>query len=449
MNLALLYGSVAASLLAQNSLPGHWEGTMIRDGAQLTVSFDFANEASAIRASFDSPTQRAVGIPLRNVSYTAPNVHFELVGDVTTTIFDGEVVAQTIKGAFREGSARTGQFREGDARSGQFREGNAKGVFSVERAEAKPRPFQEEAVSFRNADVTLSGTLLIPLSKGPHAAVVFLHGSGAEGRYASRFLAEQLANAGIAALIYDKRGVGKSTGDWQRSDFADLAEDALAGIRSLQQRQEIDPKKIGVYGHSQGGMIAPLVASRSRDVAFVISTAGDGVPVYEAEVYSITNQVRSRGIFSGNDLSDATEFIKLRVNVARTGEGWDQLDTAVEKSRSAGWFRMVGVPPRDDWTWAFYRRIYDYNPIDYWTKVSVPVLVIYGEKDVISPVSQSISNIDRALSRAGNHDYTILILPRASHAFFVEPEDQQPFEWSRLAPGFPELLTAWVTQRTR
>jgi dipeptidyl aminopeptidase/acylaminoacyl peptidase len=141
---------------------------------------------------------------------------------------------------------------------------------------------------------TLSGTLLLPLTKGPHPAIVFLHGAGAEGRYASRFLAEHFARYGIAALVYDKRGVGKSTGDWKRSDFGDLAEDAIAGISFLQQRKEINPRQIGIYGHSQGGMIAPLIASRAKEVAFVISGAGSAVPLYEAEVNSITKYIEHR-----------------------------------------------------------------------------------------------------------------------------------------------------------
>jgi pimeloyl-ACP methyl ester carboxylesterase len=230
--------------------------------------------------------------------------------------------------------------------------------------------------------------------------------------------------------------------------FPIVADDAIAAVHFLQQRPEIQPKNVGIQGHSQGGMIAPLVASRSKDVAFLISMAGDGVPVHEAEVYSMTNQIQSRGV-SGTDLAEAIEFIKLRINVARNGEGWDQLDAAIEKSRGATWYRMVGAPPKDDWTWAFYRRVYNYNPIDYWGHVSVPALVIYGEKDVISPAAQSIANIDRALKRAGNHDCTIIILPRASHGFFVEPDPTQSFEWSRLAPGFPELLRAWISQRTQ
>ncbi len=446
--LATMLTFVSSSTAAQSLIDGHWEGVMVREGSELTVSFDFSAEASGIRGSFNSPALHALRIPLRNVTYNAPNVHFLLVGDFTTIIFDGQLSATTITGQFREGVNRDGQFREGDARGGVFHEGDAKGSFSLKRVEAKKPIFTEEEVSFRNGDLTLSGTLLLPLTKGPHPAIVFLHGSGAEGREASRFLAEYFTSRGFATLISDKRGVGKSTGDWHRSDFGDLAEDAIAGIRFMQQRKEIDATRIGIYGHSQGGMIAPLVASRTNDVAFLISGAGHAVPLYQGEINSIRNQVRARGI-SGNDLAEATDFIKMWVNVARTGQGWEQFDAAMEKAREKNWFRAIRVPPKDDWSWAFFKSIFDYNAADYWAKVTVPVLVMYGELDLYTPVSQSIANIDGALKKAGNKDDTIIVFPRASHAFDIESEAGQPFEWSRMAPGFPDLVIAWLHERMR
>lgn len=425
---AVLLSFVASSSAAQNSIGGHWEGVMVRESAELAVSFDFTNGSTGVNARFNSPAQRAIGIPLQNFRYAAPNVRFELVGDATTIIFDGELKNEAI--------------------TGQFKEGDAKGTFSLRRVAARPLAFRQEEVTFRNGDVILSGTLLLPLTKKAHPAVVFIHGAGNEGRYASRFLAEYFTQQGIAALIYDKRGVDRSTGDWKRSDFNDLARDAVAGIHFLKRRKEIDPKQIGVYGHSQGGMIAPLVASLSSDVAFLISGAGSAVPVYESEINSIVNQVRAQG-FSGTELTDATEFIKMWVGVMRTGQGWEEFDRAVEKVRNAKWFPMLHMPPKDNWIWAFHRRIYDYNAADFWTKVRVPVLAVYGERDLYVPVAQSIRNVDRALSEARNRDYTILVLPRASHSFDIEPVAGQPFEWRHMAPGFPALLTAWINQRMR
>ena len=140
--LALLLGLASSSSAAQRSIEGHWEGVMVREGAELPVSFDFTNEAAGLTASFNSLTQRAIGIPLSKVSYTTPKVHFELVGDATTIIFDGELVMDTI--------------------AGQFREGESQGTFSIKRVKVKPPAFKQEEVKFRNGDVSLSGTLLLP-----------------------------------------------------------------------------------------------------------------------------------------------------------------------------------------------------------------------------------------------------------------------------------------------
>ena len=426
----LLVFLLAASVFSagQQSIEGHWEGALIREEARLPVSFDFTTGDTGPQVRFNSPTQRAIGIPIQKVRFSPPKIHMELVGDATTIVFDGELAGETI--------------------AGQFRENDAQGTFSLRRVAAKPPSFKQEDVSFRSGDVILSGTLLLPLTGGPHPAVVFLHGAGSEGRYASRFLAEYLTSRGVAALIYDKRGVGSSTGDWKASNFNDLAADAIAGIGLLKNHNGINPKKIGVYGHSQGGMLGPLVASLSTDVSFLISAAGSAVPVYESEINSVTNQVRAKGI-SGKELDQATEFIKMWINVMRTGQGHEELDRAVEKVRHTKWFPILQMPPKDHWMWAFHKRIYDYNAADYWARVGIPVLVIYGERDLYVPVAQSISNIDRALNRAGNKDYTILVLPRASHAFIVEQEAGQPFEWPHLSSGFPDLLTAWINQRVK
>src|SRR5207247_10196387 len=186
---------------AQRVIDGHSEGVLVRGGSELTVSFDFSAEASGIRGSFNSPALHALRIPWSNGVYNATNVHFVLVGDFTTISFDGQLSATTITGQFREGVNRDGQFREGDARGGVFHEGDAKGSFSLKRVEAKKPIFTEEEVSFRNGDLTLSGTLLLPLTKVPHPAIVFLHGSAAEGREASRFLADYFTSRRFATLI--------------------------------------------------------------------------------------------------------------------------------------------------------------------------------------------------------------------------------------------------------
>jgi pimeloyl-ACP methyl ester carboxylesterase len=407
---------------------GHWEGAMVREGASLPVSFDIERTTAGLVARFNSPTQRALGIPLRNIREEGDSLHLDLVGDTTTISFDGQI--------------------RNDRFTGGFSEGQARGTFAFQRAVRAPMPYREEAVTFRNGDVTLAGTLLIPRSARRVPAVLFLHGAGPEGRVGARFLADHLARNGIAALIYDKRGVGESTGDWRTSDFQALAGDGAAGLELLASRAEIDSSHIGIYGHSQGGMIGPLLATRSRRVSFVISGAGSAVPLYQAEVNSITNQLRAQGI-EGTEMEAAQRFLPLWIAMLRSEGDWTRFEAEIARVRTERWYPMLHIPARDNWFWAFYRRIADYDASVYWQRVTVPVLLIYGERDIFVPLGPTLANVDRALNRAGNTDYTILMLPRADHAFNIRPQPGQPFEWFRLAPGVPDLLVAWIQARTR
>lgn len=138
-----------------------------------------------------------------------------------------------------------------------------------------------------------------------------MHGSGAEGRYASRFLADLFARKGIAALIFDKRGVGKSTGNWRQSTFNDLARDAIAGIEFLKGRRDIDAGRIGIFGHSQGAAIAPLVASLSSAVSFVIASAASGISMSEGERYSLQNSLGATDL-SPDEAREAQRYVDVR-----------------------------------------------------------------------------------------------------------------------------------------
>jgi len=155
------------------------------------------------------------------------------------------------------------------------------------------RRVRELEVAFRSGNVTLAGTLFVPKVDGPHPGVVLFHGSGPQSRdsFTGRWFAEQ----GVAALAYDKRGVGKSSGDFRTVPFTDLVDDGLAGLAFLKARSDIDPKHIGVWGLSQGGWLGPLAASRSKDVAFVIAFSGPGVSPGEQMIFYDGNLLRDGG----------------------------------------------------------------------------------------------------------------------------------------------------------
>src|SRR5262249_50859485 len=207
----------------------------------------------------------------RQIRYEEPRLSWQLVGDRTTTVFDGTL--------------------EGDTLSGRFRDGDAPGTFRLTRSTFGTSHPEEKEVTFSNGTVALGGTVILPAGPGPFPGVVFLHGSGAEGRWASRYLAYAFARHGIAALIYDKRGVGTSTGDWRQAGFEDLVGDASAAVETLRAQPHIAPDRVGIHGHSQGGTIAPWVADADPHVAFVVASAAAGASMAETETYSLSNSV--------------------------------------------------------------------------------------------------------------------------------------------------------------
>jgi dipeptidyl aminopeptidase/acylaminoacyl peptidase len=272
-----------------------------------------------------------------------------------------------------------------------------------------------------------------------------MHGSGAEGRYASRFLADFFARQGIAALIYDKRGVGSSSGNWRSSTFRYLAQDAIAGIDLLKYRPDIDAKRIGIYGHSQGATIAPLVASLSPEVSFVIASAASGLPATEVERYSLHNSLGGENL-TADETREAQRYVDLIVESGRAGYRMLALDSAVARDSIARWF--FDAPAKDSYYWTFSKEIAGYNAATHWRNVHVPVLLLYGERDQRVPVNESLRRIKTALQAAHNRHYTVRIFPNANHTLRVIPASSGGFAWPRNPPGYLETLARWTLDVT-
>ena len=406
-------------------IAGHWEGVLVRESALLPVSFDFVVQEQRVTGTFTSLTQRTMEYPLDTVAADGMRVHFTLGGG--SLVFDGRI--------------------RGDSMTGELLDEGAAATFAFRRAQPAPLPYERHDVEFRNGGATLSGSILVPRTPGRHAAVVFLHGSGPETRWGtSRFFADRLARSGVAALVYDKRGAGASTGDWRQATFEDLADDAIAAIRLLERRRDIDAGRIGLFGHSQGGLIAPLAAARAPGaVAFLVVAATYPDSVWQQDVYRVDRSIR-RQQFSDAEIDRAMALYRTFLDVARGARPWAELEDASAPVREERWYRFLGIPPREHWLWEYYRGTGNFVALDSWQAVRVPVLLIYGERDQLVPVGESIRRIEGALAKAGNNGYTAVILPRAAHNLTVSPEPGEPFGWWRVAPGFPELLTAWVLQ---
>ncbi len=416
--------SITSAARAQGVLEGRWEGEWTRSGSALAVSFDFQRSDSGYTGQFGSTQLRASGIPLSKVSRSDGQVHFELVGDRTTTIFDGT--------------------QRDDVLSGAFRDGESEGTFKLRKTTASTAPaYREEQVTFANGETILAGSLLLPNDgKERYPAVVFLHGSGPEGRNGSRFLADLFSRRGIATLIYDKRGVGSSKGDWRTADYETLAQDAIAAVAMLRARDDIDSARVGIYGHSQGASIVPLVAPRAR-AAFVVASAASGIRADEGERYSLRNSLRG-GRLTPAESADAGRFVDLIIRSGRAGARSSELDAVVARDSAAKWF--FPLPPNGNYYWAFSRAIASYDPSQHWKNVHVPVLFLYGELDQRVSVTESIAHIRAALGEAGNDRYTIKVFPQADHTLRLTAAPASTFQWPRNPPGFLETLVDWVVR---
>ena len=323
----------------------------------------------------------------------------------------------------------------------------------------KARVYREEKVTFRNGDVLLAGTLLVPSLAGPHPAVVFLHGSGPQDRngYASliRLTADHFARNGIAALTYDKRGVGGSSGNWAEAGFDDLAGDALAGLRFLQSRGDIRPRQIGLWGSSQAGWVMAKATSLSKEIAFIISVsaAGSGYTVAQQELYNVETEMRAGG-FSQADIDEVLATRRLLFDFVRTGKA-DEYGAAIRRARQNSKIRDWLTPAaeeidrqkKDQW---FLALDIDFDPVPLWARYEGPVLQIFGELDASTPVRQVVPIIAKALAGRRNTDFAIKVFPKAHH-LILEAETGSDSELDRVeryVPGYFDLMTGWLLART-
>src|SRR5262249_49603649 len=258
---------------------------------------------------------------------------------------------------------------------------------------------REVEVKYANGGITLAATLTLPLTRGPHPAVVLI--SGSDGYTRMRGLPQFFAQHGIAALSYDKRGKGESTGDFESATLDDFVGDVSAGVRFLQSRPEIRSKQVGVWGISNGGWIAPCVASRTPGVAFLILHAGPAVSPRAQGRMELVNTMPPRG-FTPEEIKQASSYQDLYHEAMRSGAAYEKLRAAYDKVRAGGARWAWDPGPREALRRQWARNFVDFDPVPVLEKVRCPVLAFFGEKDVLVPPEGNVGPMEAALKKAGN-----------------------------------------------
>lgn len=339
---------------------------------------------------------------------------------------------------------------QGDRLVGRWAQGPMKGDVAFDRCHhPSPPRSKRDDVFVENGDVTLAATLVLPAGEGPFPAIAWTHGSGSvtrETRNYSRW-AELLARSGVASLLYDKRGNGRSTGDESIATLDVLATDLIAAVELLAARPDIDAKRIGVGGLSQGGWIAPLAATKCDRVAFLIVESASGVDADEQDLYIFRKQLEKNGVGTAQ-IDHLTKLRRALFTYYKTGEERDALETGLTQIENEPWYRRAGFPPLplqrpgEDLRRKMFR--FDIDPPAIWSKVRVPVLAAWGSEDALVPPEESNRIIASALSQAGNKNATLRVFNGATHALLQPKNATDPWRRVRVCEEWPSLLLSWI-----
>lgn len=294
-------------------------------------------------------------------------------------------------------------------------------------------------VIISNGEIELAGTVLVPGASGPFPGLILVHGSGPGERSALLEVATRFASEGIAVLIYDKRGSGHSGGNWITSSLTDLASDAAAVFRFLVDQPQIDSRRSGFWGISQGGWIAPLAANMTSP-AFVIAVTGGGLSPHELETAGYRAIVRNTDS-SGTAADDANVLIEAYFDYLAGSISYESLTDIIEGFRSEAWLSAMGIERvipgpknRSNWEW-----VATFEPQKSIQELTVPALVLLGAKDPLTPAD----NTARAWRESLSSDIAnsqVIVFQDAGHGMrtgghggdFVADYFTTQFEWLRV-----------------
>jgi uncharacterized protein len=442
---------------AKFPVEGLWQGALVANGLRLRFQLHVSHDANgALIGALDSLDQYAVGLPALKVSQKDSGFHFEI--PELASSYDGTLDVTK--------NAITGEWTQAEIKQKlDFKRSDQPLELLRPQIPPKPYPYREQDITFSNApaDITLAGTLTLPQGDGPFPAAVLIAGSGPQDRDGTIanhkplfVLADYLTRNGIAVLRYDKRGVGQSTGSTEAATTMDLAGDALCAVKYLKSRKEIDAAKIGLIGHSEGAMIAPAIASDTRDLPWIIllappATKGEDTLLNQSDLIARAGGMPDAQVLSSlNFDKEAYDLVQKEQDSAVVTKKLKDLvksssmDTTVPPGALDAQLRMMTSP--------WFRYFLSYDPVPDLKKTKCPVLVLYGEKDLQVPPKINLPLVQKAFKDGGNTQAEVRQLPDLNH-LFQHAYKGSPSEYAAIDETFsPDALKAigdWLQARAK
>lgn len=463
-NFILLLFTLLSTLISSGqNITGRWHGVLNVQGAQLRLVFNVEQTENGFISTMDSPDQGATGIPVTNTTFKNPKIKFEVAN--AGIEYDGELSGDEIIGTFKQGGL-------------EFPMNLSRKIVEKEKIKrpqepTKPYPYYSEDVVFKNteANISLSGTLTLPKKAGIFPAVILITGSGPQNRDEELLghkpflvISDYLTKNGLAVLRYDDRGVGQSTGDFETATSADFASDVESAVAYLKTRKEIEKNKIGLIGHSEGGLIAPIVASKSKDVSFIVLLAGVGIQGDKLLLLQQELIARASGVLE-TDINESIQtnstlfemIIKSSDNLKLKTDLTNKLNEFLEDKPShkipngitkEKFISMQVDQMLSPWTQYFLK----FNPITTLEQVKCPVLALNGEKDLQVASKENLAAIKKALTQGGNLNVITKEFPNLNH-LFQECKTGLPDEYAIIEQTFSpivlEEITLWIKTQTK
>lgn len=391
-----------------------WSGEAVADGETTRVVIRLTGDATAPAADMTLPDIGVSGWPAAEVVETAQGL---------TLVFPSDAGPQTMRLDRRDGGL-----------AGTWSEPGRPDARLSLRAGADADGPREQRLVVDGPAGPLGVSVFTPPGRGPFPGLVMLHGSGPEPRDANRFAAQALARQGVVVAIFDKRGVAESGGDLAGAGFPDLAADAIAVADALAERSDVG--RIGFFGHSQGGWVAPLAASLWPDAAFVVTSAGPAVPPSREAQWDVVRALRALGAGAGAE-DRARAAIALWHDGVRTGD-WAPFDRAMAGLADEPWVSASGLDAFADHPDADFQRAYrafmDFDPLPVLRRLDVPLLAILAPDDA-SIDSVETATILEGLVREGR-DIRVRLYPGYDHALRRLGPDGAPLRWPAQPPDY-------------